>query len=466
MGTEIQDDAVRDVDLVVIINPGAAFTEEEKETLYSFVRAGGGLLVLGDHTNIGGIMDAVNDLTTPFGLSLAFDSAVSLDPGWSRTLHSLAPFSGRFQSVEIPVSIGASVDAAVHPEVAPFLVGRRAFSDPGNLDNTERALLGNLAFDRGERYGDVVLAAVRYFGRGKVALFGDTSPFQNLALSESHEFTDTLVRWLTNKTGSWRASCVSLLALLLVLASALVLRRSNVALTGAVALAIAAGILCGHATLVPPESTAAARGPTALIDAAHGNLIRWEPLHNSGVEGLAVNLARAGFLPFVYHEDLLNPPPSTQSVIVSVAPTCRYSQREAHDLLEWLARGGGLIITTGWPQSTVLSSFLSPLGISIEPIPLGAVRPDIVSLDVQPQLPSAWPLEISSEWTTLGTVKWDDVWYTVAAERAIGSGWIIVVSDNGVFLNENLEGKGFAFIENIALLSHLLSRPRGGVDPL
>lgn len=465
VGTEIQDDVVRNVDLVVIINPGAAFSEEEKETLYAFVQAGGGLLVLGDHTNIGGIMDAVNDLTTPFGLSLAFDSAVSSDPGWSRTLRSLPPVSGRFRSVEVPVSIGASVDAAVHPAVAPFLVGRRAFSDPGNLDNAERALLGNLAFDRGERYGDVVLAAVRHLGRGKVALFGDTSPFQNSALSQSHEFTGTLVRWLTNRTGSWRVPCVSLLALLLVLASALVLRRSNAALAGAVALAIAAGILCGDAILVPPEHTGAAGGPTALIDAAHGNLIRWEPLHNSGVEGLSVNLARVGFLPFIYHEDLLSPPPSTKSVILSVAPTCRYSAHEAQDLLEWLARGGGLIITTGWPQSTALHPFLSPLGISIAPIPLGAVRPDIASLDVQPQLPSAWPLEISSEWTTLGTVEWDNVQYTVVAERAIGSGWIIVIGDNGVFLNENLEGKGFAFVENIALLSHLLSRPRGGDDP-
>ena len=465
VGTEIHDDALRDVDLVVIINPGGAFSEQEKETLDAFVQAGGGLLVLGDHTNIGGIMDAVNDLTAPFGLSLVFDSAVSSDPGWARTLRSLPPFSGRFRSVEIPVSIGASVNAAVHPAVVPFLVGRRAFSDPGDLDNPERALLGNLEFDRGERYGDVVLAAVRYLGRGKVALFGDTSPFQNSALSQSHGFADSLVRWLTNRTGSWRVPCVSLLALLLVLTSVLVLRRSDAALAGAVALAIAAGILCGDAILGPPEHADTVGGSMALIDATHGNLIRWEPLHDSGVEGLGVNLARAGFLPAVHHEDLLSPPPSQQSVILSIAPTCRYLPSEAQDLLDWVARGGGLIIATGWPQATVLDSFLTPLGISIAPIPLGAVRPDITSLDVQPELPSAWPLDISSEWTTLGRVEWDNVAYTVVAERAVGLGWIIVVGDNGVLLNENLEGKGFAFVENIAFLSHLLSRPRGGHDP-
>jgi hypothetical protein len=463
--TEIEKETLHDADLVVIINPGATFSEETKETLYAFVRAGGGLLVLGDHTNIGGIMDAVNDLTVPLGLSLAFDSAVSSDPGWSRTLRALPPFSGRFRSISIPVSIGASVDAAVHPTVAPLLVGRRAFSDPGDPDNMERALLGNLAFDRGERYGEVVLAAVRHLGRGKVALFGDTSPFQNSALGLSHEFAGAVARWLTNRTGSWRVPCTSLLALVLVLASALVLRRSTVVSAGAVVLAVAAGMLCADAILVPLDPTGRAEGPTALVDAAHGNLIRWEPLHDSGVEGLGVNLARAGFLPFIRHEGPISPPPSPRSVIVSVSPTRGFEPRETRDLLEWLAGGGGLIITTGWPQSTVLRSFLSPLGISIAPIPFGAIRPDIVSLDVRPELPSAWPLEISSEWTTLGSIEWDGVPYTVVAERAIGSGWIIVIGDNGVFQNENLEGKGFAFVENIALLSHLLSRPRGGDDP-
>jgi len=462
---EIDEERIDGVDLVVIINPGAPFSEEEKETLYAFVRSGGGLLVLGDHTNMGGIMDAVNGLTAPLGLSLAFDSAASLDPGWSRELRVLPPFSERFRPIDVPVSIGASVDAAVHPAVAPFLVGRRAFSDPGEADNTERALLGNLAFDRGERYGDVVLAAVRYLGRGKVALFGDTSVFQNSALTLSYAFTDDLIRWLTDGTGAWRAPFVGALALLLLFGSVLLLDRSDVLVSGIVAIVFAAGVLCGTAVDVSPKEAGVMTGPTALIDASHGNLIRWDPLHTSGVEGLGVNLARNGFLPFVHHTSLVGSLPSPQSVVVSVAPTRSYSEREIRALLGWVEQGGGLLVTTGWPQSTALDPFLSRVGISVAPVPLGAVRPDVVSLDVQPQLPSAWPLETSPEWVPLGSVEWDDARYTVIAERAIGLGWIIVVGDNVVFLNENLEGKDYAYVENTALLSALLSRPRGVEEP-
>lgn len=464
-GFEIDEQRIGEADLVVIINPGAPFSEEEKETLYAFVKSGGGLLVLGDHTNMGGLMDAVNGLTAPLGLSLAFDSAVSLDPGWSRALRVLPPFSERFRPIDVPVSVGASVDAAVYPAIAPFLVGRRAFSDPGEADNTERALLGNLMFDRGERYGDVVLAAVRYLGRGKVALFGDTSVFQNSALTLSSEFTDDLIRWLTDGTGAWRAPFVGALALLLLFGSALLLDRSDVLVSGIVAIVFAAGILCGTAVDVSPKEAGTMTGPTALIDASHGNLIRWESLHTSGVEGLGVNLARDGFLPFVHHTSLVGSLPSPQSVIVSVAPTRSYSERETRGLLEWVENGGGLIVTTGWPQSTALAPFLSRVGISVAPAPLGAVRPDVVALDVQPQLPSAWPLETSPGWTELGSVEWDGARYTVIAERVIGLGWIIVVGDNGVFLNENLEGKDYAYVENTALLSALLSRPRGVEEP-
>ena len=464
-GTEITDERIDGVDLVVIINPGARFSDEVVDRLHTFVRAGGGLLVLGDHTNMGGIMDAVNDLTAPLGLSLAFDSAVSLDPGWNSTMRLLPPFSGRFRSIDVPVSIGASVNAAANPAVAPFLVGRRAFSDPGDADNTERALLGNLSLDRGERYGDVVLAAVRYLGRGKVALFGDTSVFQNSALSLSHEFVDGLIRWLTDGTGAWRAPLVGVLALLLALGSAFILDRSDVFLTGVVAFVFASGILIGAAGAVASRDEVAMAGPTALIDVAHGNLIRWESLHASGAEGLGLSVARNGLLPLVRRGGLYGSMASPQSVVISIAPTRSYSPQEVSDLLEWVEEGGGLILTTAWPESTALDAFLSSIGISVAPVPLGAVRPDVVSLDVQPQLPSAWPLEVSPEWTPLGIVDWDDRQFTVIAERAIGLGWIVVIGDSTVFLNENLEGKGYAYVENIALLSSLLSRSQGREDP-
>ena len=455
--TALDEDTVDEVDLIVVINPGTPFSDAEAQALYAFVRAGGGLLVLGDHTNIGGIMDAVNGLTAPLGLSLAFDSAVSMEPGWSRALRPLVPFEA-YRALEIPVSIGASVEAAALPTVAPLLIGRRAFADPGVEENVDNALLGNLSYDRGERYGDVVLAAARRLGRGKIVLFGDTSPFQNSALALSDGFVDGLVRWLTRGTASWLATVAAGVAALLLVAAAMAVRSGGSRFAAMVGVAIAGGLLCGGAIGGPASPSDVLEGPTAVVDAAHGNLIRWEPLHNSGIEGLIVNLARAESLPIVRLRDVLDPLPSADSVLVSVAPTRAFSVAEAEVLREWVEEGGTWLVATGWPQSGAVEPLLSGLGLTVQAIPLGSVRPEVDGLAEAPQLPSAWALDLSDDWIPVGRVDWDAVAYAVIAERPVGRGRVVVVADNGAFHNENLEGKGFAYVENVALISWLLAR--------
>ena len=64
----------------------------------------------------------------------------------------------------------------------PVIVARHGFSDRGNQNNADRAFLGNRRYDRGERLGDIVLAADAKQGQGAVLVFGDTSPFQNLPI--------------------------------------------------------------------------------------------------------------------------------------------------------------------------------------------------------------------------------------------------------------------------------------------
>jgi len=461
---EVSAETLTGADLAVIINPGEPFTPEDKDLLESFVRYGGGLLILGDHTNIGGIMDSTNDVTSSFGLSLMFDSAVAEDPGWLRTLRILNPLSAGFDATSVPVSIGASVGTIIHPLVAPLLVGRRTISDPGEEANAFNAYLGNLKFDRGERYGDVVLAAVRHMGQGKVVLFGDTSPFQNSAMAHSHVFADTLVRWMTNGTGSWRVLVQAILGLLLLVGATWLVRMHHVWLPALTAFAVAFGLLAGNHISDPSTYAAMHGSQSALIDVGHSNLVRWEPLEPRGIEGLTVNLARAGLLPRITRNPLTDLPPPENGVVVSITPTRPFSDREEAALLQWIDQGGQLLITTGWPHAAALRSFLSPLGLSVAPVPLGTSRPTVGALEVAPQLLSAWPLICTTEWTTIGSVDWDGELYTVIAERTVGKGSIVVIGDAAMLTNENLEGKGFFFAENVDLLAFLLDSGSMGDD--
>jgi len=464
--TEGMGEGIADgVDIVVIINPGEPFAPGEVRAIDSFVRSGGALLVLGDHTNMGGIMDHANGLTAPFGLSLAFDSAVSAASGWPTTLRAFSPFSDGLRGTEIPVSVGASVEMAIHPAIAPLLVGRRAFSDPGEDANVSRALLGNLVFDRGEPYGDIVLAAVRHLGSGKVVLFGDTSPFQNSALAHGYGFVDRLVHWTTNRSSAWMTAMLVPAAALLLALGVLFLWRSDGSEVVLMILAVGVGSVVGGAFARAREIEMPLATLTAQIDLTHGNAVRLEPLHPRGVESLGVSASRAGYVPLIRYEGLETDRMNPGDVILSLSPTRSFSTDEAEGLLSWVDRGGRLILATSWPQSRLLAPFLEPLGLTIRAIPLGAVRPDVTGLDVQPELPAAWPIFASDDWISIGTVPWDVEEYVVVAERQMGMGSIVVVGDGEVLTNESLEGKGYAYIENLRFVERLLSPPPEGGGP-
>jgi hypothetical protein len=63
----------------VVINPEASFGTVEHARIWGFVARGGSLLVLGDHTDIGGTRGPLNQLLEPVGIAFNFDSAMPLD---------------------------------------------------------------------------------------------------------------------------------------------------------------------------------------------------------------------------------------------------------------------------------------------------------------------------------------------------------------------------------------------------
>ncbi|MEN6369923.1 MAG: DUF4350 domain-containing protein, partial [Thermotogota bacterium] len=307
VATAIDPTVASRADVVIVINPGRPFTPNERETLTAFVRGGGGLLALADHTDIGGLMTSFNGLLAPIGLTLNFDSAVPARHEWRGSLAVSYPESVILRDIDVPVSIGASVSGRPWSVGnRPLLLGTDAFSDPGDRSN-EQAFLGNLAFDPGEAFGDIVLAIERPVGRGRVALFGDTSIFQNLSLASSSGYIDRLVRRLGGGASVSPAlplaSAILGVALLLVCA-----RRSD---GGAsllfVGLAVAVGMAVADLALVRAAAiTLPRQASIGVIDVAHSNLTDRQALVAQGIDALTACVARTGILPIVW--DSASPP--------------------------------------------------------------------------------------------------------------------------------------------------------------
>ena len=83
----LDDDVLRAVDVLVIKTPTEAYSEEEIEAVERFVRRGGGLFLVGDHTNVFGTSLHLNHLAECFGIRFEYDATYDLATGGLSLYH-------------------------------------------------------------------------------------------------------------------------------------------------------------------------------------------------------------------------------------------------------------------------------------------------------------------------------------------------------------------------------------------
>ncbi|MDP6179436.1 MAG: hypothetical protein QGG48_06045, partial [Desulfatiglandales bacterium] len=235
---------------VVVFNPSKYFTGMEKKNLFRFIENGGALLVAGDHTDVSGVMGPVNDILTPFNITLNFDTALPITSGWIHGLekrpHPVTAVLNKDQGAGIWV--GASL--AVSPPARPVITGKLGWADIGDYSNKKRAFLGNYKRSSNEQLGDVVLVAESEYGEGRVLVFGDTSTFQNGILMNTYFFIDDIFSWLVSARGSLYDPFRQTLLCLALLAPAvfLLIRMPSTVM-------LMAFVLSAHAALWVSQST-------------------------------------------------------------------------------------------------------------------------------------------------------------------------------------------------------------------
>ena len=213
------------------------------------------MLVLGDHTDVFGLMRGFNSLLEPLGIRFRFDSAFKAREGW-RGCQAAAPdaVAWGWDEENPGVAVGASLELS--GSARPLLMGRYGFSDVGVRENYVGSFLGNYTYDRGERLGDVVLVATLTHGRGRIVVWGDTSAFQG-ASSYYARVVGPMLAWLA-RPSAWTerppiriAAAAGLLAVLiwLWLARATATQAALVALSLLLGLAVPWRSACG--TLMP-----------------------------------------------------------------------------------------------------------------------------------------------------------------------------------------------------------------------
>jgi hypothetical protein len=410
---ELTESMLRGAAALVMALPAASLDEAQVGLAHQFVRRGGSLVVLADHTDLLGLMEPANKLLEPAGIRVAFDSAFPAVPFWRRCL------SGPLASRWGPTGLGTGASLSIHGRARPLLVGRYSLADAGDRGNAGAgAGLGNYAWDRGERVGDLVVAAWAPLGRGRLMALGDTSSFQNLPLPMAHRFVASFL--------------------------------------GAIA--------------APAAPARSASGHVAIVDLSHLNDVAHDFWRKDSIGGLLVALQREGRIPIVADSRrglarLLERHP--RALVVMVAPRQPLSRGLAAALRRRVESGADLLVAAGPESARSLRPLLDPLGLAIGTMPLGPVpvRPDpdpegepaAGTARSRPQFRRAWPIVIDPAARAR-------VWYEafdrpVVAERHAGprAGRLMLIADPSFLTDDVLENERSAWEGNVDLLSRLLA---------
>jgi len=446
----IDDEVLAECDVLILKTPTNAYAGEEIASIVRFVRDGGGLWLVGDHTNVFGISTNLNPLAEEFGVHFNHDATYDLSSGnlseYSPPAVLPHPIA---QNMPGAFLFGTSCSLEASPAARSVItgLGLKALA----ADYSQENFFPSVPASERMRFGPLLQGVAVEHGKGRVAAFSDSTVFSNfwMFMPGKPELALSYVEWLNRENTFLRAPLWLLgVGLLLLVTAVWVAQRLG--RFGAV-LAIVLGVLVA----VP----VAAVGYGAATQMSYGLPsprtpyveISFEQQYSdfalpSTVEGFATDpdktlstfyvwTQRLGYVPKL--EPSLAEAIDGGDVTVVVRPAAAPTQRDADLLVRYVEEGGRLLVVDDLAApGSVSGALLEPFGLSADDAPLDA--PAIVADGVRGD-----PVELGTEaggivgGTPLLVTQEGDV---VCAYAERGEGVVAVLGDAGMFFDDSMGG--------------------------
>ncbi len=164
-------------DVVVLKTPTRPYAAEEVDALVRFVEDGGGLWLVGDHTNIFGMGTHLNQVASRFGFRFRYDALIDLRTHGRQlfrrprlfTHPSIRHLPPLLFATSCGMEGGASTDAVIR--------GRSLLAD--HQDFSVNSFFGDFRPDPSESFGSMLQSIAVHRGRGRVLGFSDSTIFSN-----------------------------------------------------------------------------------------------------------------------------------------------------------------------------------------------------------------------------------------------------------------------------------------------
>lgn len=352
-------------DVLVLKAPTEPYSEEEVRSVHEFVRSGGGLWLLGDHTDVLGMNTQLNRIAEVYGIRFRSDSVLPFGGGrifWRRAPIAFHPVVQWVAEHGFATSCSLECDWGARP----VQVSESSFSDA--MDYGKENLIGDLHPSGSEPFGSFVVAAASRQGKGRVLAFSDSTLFSNYYLFSKGVLELALgsVEWLNRvdrrPNTLWLAGvCLSLLVL------GAVWSKRELVLAGIPALAAGVGLGVGVADALSRYEPVEPK-PRPLTVACPDAPYRFDLLVGPQAERYGTRnyntffvwLARLGITPRVVSE--------LREGLVSDALIWIEPERAELDGLEKYVRSGGTLVVMDDPGSTsAAGAILSRFGMGFAP---------------------------------------------------------------------------------------------------
>lgn len=384
VSAEYTDELLAEYDVLILKTPQVSMEPEEVSAVQRFVQRGGGLLLLGDHTDLFGSSRRLNVLAGSAGLRFRFDSVSGAAARAFRVVEfedSGHPAGSGLTRTEFMTGCSIGLEASAEPlGVAGFQVCELA--DFGGGSN-----FGVIGSDPRCHVGPAVSIAEGRIGLGRVIAHGDSTSLSSFALfkHDRERLLLNMVAWLNTRRhplesfARWLALGVGLLCLTRAAAASLQLQRT--ALAACLVAATLAGVgaeRCAAAVAprvappppvrAPPRASVFVGDSEALFPPVLGSLGDLDP--GSCYDTWLTVFLRDGVFPrLVASFDAA----LGDEALVVLNPRDGIGAEDQARLGEWLEQGGRLVVLhrDDHLHAEAIGSYLAPAGLSVSASPAG-----------------------------------------------------------------------------------------------
>jgi hypothetical protein len=445
----IDEKTLAGCDVLVIKIPRFRFTLEEVRAVVHFVEAGGGLLLIGDHTNLERSSAHMNDISRAFGFTFRDDVLYSSQPSPDQE-HYEAPRTPHPAIEHVP-EFDFAVSCSIDPGTS---LGRPVVAAAGLWSMPADYHMGNYMYYAQHppemRFGSFIQAWSTHGGQGRVIAWGDSTIFSNFCLYQpgKAQVLLNLVEWLNYRGGTDLWWLWTLLGLAAIGNGLWLVRRPGVPdACGAAWLLFVAAAACGWsagstataallARQMPlPAPVQDRRMPLVVIDrtASQAPLAKGPDNDDRSGRGFGLleqSIPRLGYttLRAEGNEAL------TGDALVMITPSRGTSDAFRKRLIEYVEQGGRLLVIDAGQNDVPATSnqILRPFGLSLDYS--APWQGELVLVEPWPRNKVDYAWEVLGG-RSIGTLNGER---TVCAIAEYGKGQVMVASFGNMFNDMNL----------------------------